>query len=379
MGTKILYISTVSVGTLAGCIKPFTPVTTTTNANILVIEGFISTNDSTIVKLSRTVIVASKTSFNAETKATITIEDAQSTVYTLTETVKGTYVTPALSLDNTKQYRLRIKTSNGKTYISALVNVQVTPPIDSIGFNLTPAGMQVYADAHDLNTNARYYKYTYRETWKFHAFFDVEYIADGTGIVPRTAAQLMYYCYQTDTSANITLASTATLSQNLVYQAPIALVPPPSEKIEIEYSILVAQRALSKDAYTFWFNLRKNTEELGSIFDALPFQAAGNIYNISDTLEPVIGFVSAGTVQKKRVFIFRRSIPSSWITDIPGLCSADSAFYNFPPNPKIDPKGVGGDYISLFGEHGGGWLYSLEPTCIDCRVRGNIKPPSYWK
>ena len=81
----------------------------------MVVEGFINTgSDSTIVKLSRTVIIANKTTASPETKATVTVENAQGTAYPLTEIVKGTYASPALNLDNTKQYRIRIKTTNGK-------------------------------------------------------------------------------------------------------------------------------------------------------------------------------------------------------------------------------------------------------------------------
>src|SRR5476649_2309023 len=100
-----LYIEFVIItGTLAGCVKPYTPTTTTTNVNVLVVEGLINTSDSTIIKLSRTVIIANKTTLNPETKAVINIEDQQNNAYPLTETVKGTYITTNQKLDITKQY-----------------------------------------------------------------------------------------------------------------------------------------------------------------------------------------------------------------------------------------------------------------------------------
>src|SRR5476651_1278349 len=169
----------VSAVTIAGCTKPFAPQVTTINANVLVVEGLINTADSTIIKLSRTVIIDSKTTLSPETKAIITIENAQATVYPLTETVKGTYVTPKLTLDNTKQYRIRIKTAGGKTYLSDLTDVKVTPPIDSVGFTIKSTGLQIYVNAHDATNNTRYYKYNYSETWQFHSYYRSEFISDG--------------------------------------------------------------------------------------------------------------------------------------------------------------------------------------------------------
>src|SRR5476651_752682 len=96
IGAKICYTAaSVSLTAFISCTKPYTPATSTTNLGILVVEGLINTADSTIVKLSRTVTIGNKTTVSPETKAIIVIENAQSTVFTLTETVKGTYITPA--------------------------------------------------------------------------------------------------------------------------------------------------------------------------------------------------------------------------------------------------------------------------------------------
>lgn len=384
MSTKILYISAITAGSFAGCVKPYIPSTTTTNANILVVEGLINTSDSTIIKLSRTVIIANKTTVSPETKAVITIENAQATVSALTETVKGTYVTPALKLDITKQYRLRIKTSNGKVYLSDLADAKVAPPIDSIGYKTSTTGMQVYVNAHDPNNSTHYYKYDYRETWMFSSYYNAFYTGDGkSDITARTQAQMVDKCFGTDTSANTTLNSTISLSQDVVYQFPITTVDASSEKIETKYSILVSQQALTKDAYTFWTNLKKNTEQLGSIFDALPSQLIGNIHNINDGSEPVIGYISVGTIQKKRVFITKAQLPQTWVLQYPYVCLLDSAYYVNPQTKRNDIiDGMlyvfGTDEVSPFAVPSKGWLYT-DAQCADCTIRGTKQQPSYWK
>ena len=49
--------------------------------------------------------------------------------------------------------------------------------------------------------------------------------------------------------------------------------------------------------------MKKNTESLGTIFDAQPSEIKGNIYSASDPAEPVIGYISATTIEEKRIFI----------------------------------------------------------------------------
>ncbi|MBC7399361.1 MAG: DUF4249 domain-containing protein [Mucilaginibacter sp.] len=402
---------------LTGCKKAFTPTVTSSNANILVVEGLINTGtDSTVITLSRTVLVNNKTTANPERGAVVTVENAQTTVLTLPEIAKGIYAWPQVSLDKTKQYRLRIKTSNGKTYLSDLVDVKITPPIDSVGYNITGNGLQIYANTHDASNSSRYYRYTYRETWRFHARYPSNFIYQIgiLDILPRTPAQQIYYCYGTDTSAHTVLNSTALLSQDVAYQAPITTILATSEKIEMKYSILVRQQALTKAAYTFYDNLKKNTENLGSIFDAQPSTLIGNIHNIADASEPVIGFICAGTTYAKRIYILKEALPKSFETE-PGIlgCKIDSAYNGSVPSKpngaqisyytlqaltQPPPQGAGnpiepfGDFPNFINPQAGrghielaktdpstnGYLFSSVP-CTDCTIRGKVSVPYFWK
>ena len=347
------------------------PSVTTVNANILVVEGLINPTDSTIVNLSRTVTIANKTTANPETKAVVTIENATSTVYTLSETTKGTYITPALVLDNTKQYRLRIKTSNGKTYLSDLVDVKVTPPIDSVGYTISATGLQVYVNTHDATNNTRYYKWNYRETWQFRSEYISYEVSNGKSLNNRTPSQLVQFCFGSDTSTTTLINSTVALSSDVVYQFPISSITSTSEKLETKYSILLRQQALTTEAYTFWQNLKTNTEQLGSIFDAQPSTSFGNIHNINNSAEPVIGYISAGTIQRKRIYINKTDLPSSFQVVYPYVCEAytaiDVSFLIPLPNP-----------YRVIAPGSDGLLYTIAP-CADCTTRGTTQQPSFWK
>jgi hypothetical protein len=363
------------------CQKPIDLKATTTNANILVVEGLINAGtDLTTIKLSRTVIIGNKNAANPEGGATITIENAQATVATLKEIAKGTYSSSPLSLnlDKTKQYRVRIKTANGKIYLSDLVDVKLTPPIDSVGYAVKNNGIEIYANTHDDTNNSRYYLYNYDETWQFSARYFSGYRSTGSSLVPRTQAQLVSSCFSGTTSANIFLNSTAALSQDVVYQFPLTFIEGTSEKISIKYSILVMQTALTKEAYAFWENLKKSTESLGSIFDAQPSQLIGNVHNIADASEPVIGYISAGTVQTKRIYINKYQLPVNFITKYPYSCSIDTAKTNDDLAAKVIPLNAGTTPLNPVELPPLPFTYT-DRTCGDCTIRGTVQKPAFWQ
>ncbi|WP_373396898.1 DUF4249 family protein [Algoriphagus halophilus] len=71
----------------------------------------------------------------------------------------------------------------------------------------------------------------------------------------------------------------------------------------MRYSILISQKALDKGASDFWEIMRKNTDDLGSIFSPLPSNIGGNIKNDQNPNAPVVGYLSLGTVKQRRLFI----------------------------------------------------------------------------
>lgn len=382
---KAYYIITgiIVITMIITCKKPYNPVLADGNTNVLVVDGTINSGaDSTIIKLSRTVKLTDRSAQNPEVNATITVEDDQSNIYNLSEAPNGLYVSAGLNLNTARQYRLRVKAKNGEVYLSDYSPVKITPPIDSIGFNITANGLSIYANAHDATNNTRYYRWDYDETWRFNSLFNSFYVTDGTSIVPRNNKTYIHECFGNDKSTSITLATTTKLIQDVVYQAPVQLIDPGSEKISIRYSILLRQYALTKEAYEFWSNIKRNTETLGNIFDAQPSTAIGNIHCISDPGKAVIGFVSVSTVQQKRVFIDRTELPADWKTIYPERCLLDTAFYSNPRTKGNDvadrliPIGSGAIPVESIGTKG----FTAAPRfCVDCTVRGTLKQPPFWK
>jgi len=370
------------------CRKPYNPPAVKNNNNYLVVEGVINTGtDSTSFKLSRTINLSAGIAANPETGAMVTVESNANTSYPLTETKPGYYTSAGLNLDMTKQYRLQITTTDNQQYLSDFVAVKPTPPIDSVGYIVQSNGIQLYVNTHDPNNNTHYYRWDYTETWNFHAQYETAFITNGKTLQLRTPAQQIFTCFANDTASTITLGSTAKLSKDIVLQQPITQVVSTSEKIETKYSILVRQYALTNDAYSWWTFLKKNTEQLGSIFDAQPSTVRGNIHCTTNPSEPVIGYISVTNVQQKRIFITNAQLPQAWMPVYPYQCQLDSALFCrgaacaqndvalfiLPLNPSefaLSPIITNGAFLGYV---------AADAQCTDCTIRGTTVQPPFWQ
>ena len=386
MKNKYIWCVILLTAMYAACKKPYNPPVISSNNNYLVVEGVINTgNDSTVFKLTRTVNIADAVSTAGVDNCEVTVESEAGNSFTLMQIGSGKYAIGAMNLDPTKKYRLHIKTPDGKEYASDYTANKPTLPIDSIGFIAQGNNLRLYVNTHDATNNSRYYRWDFAETWRFHSKFLTEYIVDpdSNKLRERTGAEQVFYCFAGDASSNILIGSSAKLGQDVIYQAPLITIPSESEKIELRYSILVRQYTLTKEAYNFWENIKKNTEQLGSIFDAQPSQLMGNIHCISNPTEPVIGYISVTNVQSKRIFIDNSQLPQTWVPVYPFQCSADSALFK-------NKQGV--DDVELNIIKGGAYALAQIETrrtilgytftsssCADCTVRGRVQQPSFWK
>lgn len=380
---KIRFLVIGIIAGLAGliinsCIDPYNPPTSTANPAYLVIDGFLNTGDSSCtITLTHTVPLNKDSAFvpPPETSAIVQILDQDGIIFPLAETSKGVYSATKMNLDISKTYQLKITTKAKKQYLSDLVPAVKTPPIDSITYDEEPQGLQINVNSHDKTNSTRYYQWTFTETWKYQAEFDSEFVFVGdSAVAPRPIN--FFTCYQSDNSTSLLLGSSVQLSNDVISQFPLTTIPWPSSKITIKYSILVKQQGLTKSAYEYWQQIKKNTENLGTLFGPLPSTTIGNIQCTTDTEEPVIGYFSAGAVTEQRIFIPAQSIirpsGSSFSTYYAGCLPLDSVLYHTPV--------VGEPVYPIYQEISIiGWL-TAPLSCVDCRYQGgSLNKPDFWE
>jgi hypothetical protein len=377
MPGKIFLISTFFVVGFCACRKPYIPPAISAPQNYLVVEGVIDPgSDSTIIKLSKTVSLSASTTTNAVLNATVTIQSSQGqSSWQLQGDGQGNYTSPGLNLPQGAQYRLSVSVNN-ENYASDYVPVNLSPPIDSVGYYVTSGGAQIYVNTHDPTGKTTFYMWNYQETWMFSSEYPANIKADTTTgtLVLIDPSQQIHHCFGNDASTNILLASTQALNKDEVYQSPLTIIPLNSEKVEEKYSILVKQYALTGDAYNFYTNLKKNSEQLGSIFDAMPSEIPGNIHDITRPGIPVIGYISISSVQSKRIFISKNALPN--VTTIyPYACTLDTLSPSYAHDVFLIPPA---QYDPVTQLPNGNYLYST-PLCVDCTLRGTTQTPAFWK
>ena len=148
-----------------------------------------------------------------------------------------------------------------------------------------------------------------------------------------------------------------------------------SQPLSVEYSILVNQYALTDSGYNFLAMMQQNTQSLGSIFDILPSEITGNIHSLSNPTEPVIGYISASTLQQERIFISREQLPYwDWVYEC-GMPNKNTF-------PTIQSHYYFGElgYLPLYeASPPFGWLSATYPTASIAGFRADTtQKPAFW-
>lgn len=363
---------------LTSCIDPYTPPVIDQEAAILVVDGFINVAGESTIRLSRTQNISDTNDPLAESNALISVEDEGGTKIFLTETEAGTYVLPQ-QVFSANKYRLNILTTNSKEYQSDFEPVKISPPIDSLTWNLTDnLSVQINVNTHDPENPQGFYRWTFDETWLYTSSDESIYLYNYQTRSVELRTDDIYHCYRTDKNSDLLIESTVRLKENIVSNFPIKQIPQTSERLRYTYSIRANQYAITQEALTYWQELKKTTEDLGTLFGPLPAQVTGNFNCVTNPSEPVIGYFSIGAASSKRLFISFQDLPSPSFYDTPyGNCEVYSLL-----NPDV--QNFSGPYLLTYGipnPNGPGiigYYYGIS-SCVDCRLSGgtNVKP-AFW-
>jgi hypothetical protein len=374
-----------------GCKEKYTPKVTTPISGFLVVEGIINAgNGPTTMRLTRASGLDSIHMIYEE-GAEIEVQSSDGASYPLAEQGNGLYTISQVPVMQNLQYRVHIKTSNGGEYLSDFGDAKISPPIDSLSWEATPEQVRIDVTTHDAGKNSVYYQWEYDETWKYVSAFQSEFIVDSLGndrwsVVARPdSLKRPFTCWRTDTSTRIIIASSAKLNEDVVAQFPITFIPfSASNRLIQRYTINVKQFVLDKDGYEWKQKVQKNTEQLGSIFDAQPSETGGNIHSVTNPAERVIGFIGCSSITEKRIFIDHSQLPLVTVNTGYQDCEqiTRSLFEKFNPLPDLyeQPNDFA---ISGVTRNSADIIDSVKITpmeCVDCRLRGGVDyPPPFWQ
>lgn len=364
---------------LVSCIEPYQPKISEDYPDLLVIDGTIdASGNKAVVILTHSMALDNTQGPEKETAAQVVLEEQGENPITLTETESGHYEATGLNINYNNPYRLTIKTQDNKSYQSAYEKIQQTPPIDSISWKPTTEGITIYANTHPPagTTSSGYYQWSFTETWEYTARYYSYVIMENGVIRERTPAEDYYRCWKTVPSTQISITSSKKLSNDIIREFPITVVPKASYQLSNTYSIIVQQRSLTEEGYNYWLQLQKTTQNVGGLFDPLPAQVTGNFTCLTDPEEPVLGYFSGSTIREQRIYVRVRDLPRSLQLAAPyPFCSLDSI-----PIAELAHFGDNAYLIGPYGMAQPAGYVATQRACIDCRVQGGVvTKPDFWE
>ena len=387
------------------CIDPYYPELDDYES-LMVVEGLVTNETSPYeVRLSRTI--------EHEDSIPEKINDAE--VYISDETGRksyfensgnGVYKTDPDDFTGAsgKTYTLHITTADGNEYVSDPAAMLPVPGIENIYFEKDEEysnnqserheGIRIYVDTEKNLNDIDYVHWEYEETWKFRLsdYKRYTYINDSV-ILPIN--NVREYCWRTNKSSAILNGTVSQDQDHMIKKTPVCFIPTGiSDRMTIQYSILIKQYSISAEAFEFWDNLRQVNETGGTIFDKQPYPVISNIKNTKDPEEKVLGYFQVSAVKKERKYITPGDI---FELDLP-YYRYDCKRYevspeDYPPPSPIIPPMTWDELYEMFISTGDltfveplyddethklSKLVFTENVCSDCSLMGTTEKPDWW-
>jgi hypothetical protein len=366
---------------LNGCITPFVPQIEPSEINKYVVSGMVS--DLTEIQ---TVSVSMTSSINSPELipvrgCSVVIKDDAGNEFRMQEYAGGiyrtfisrSYLVPGVS------FKIEIVTDQGVRIESDYDKLYECPEIDSIyylrreiisGTRKNVQGIQLYLDLDGKNTDTRFFRWELTETWEYQVPYAREWYYDGQVHHIQPPDYSRKVCWSEQPVKNIFTLSTLGLISNKYEMLPLNFVDNQTSKLLYGYSLMTKQFSMSEAAYSYWEQLRINSNTQGNLYEKQPVTVTGNLTNISSAENEVIGFFGASSVKTKRMFI--RNVKNLKI-DYEPLCTPAPLERGFREiSPEDYPAFLAGNDVGFFMIH-------IGRECVDCLIFGGINiKPDYW-
>ena len=302
------------------------------NADVITVDGFITNERGLTVNLRRSRSTGGNYYSQPLRECIVEVKVGDGSVISLNEFSSGVYVAP----DNFqgqigKTYQLHFKTPEGKVYESEKDQLVASPPIaklyhqfnqngilDRTGKQVAFSSLDVYADFNDAENQRNYYLWRwtdFEEQWICATCEGGKLDAKTQLCVTERNSRIIYdyrcenVCWEIYYSDEINIFADVYTNGRTVTGRPVAKIPfyvtgggfgNRGALVEIQ------QYAISSNAYEYYKLLRDQAQNTGNLTDTPPAAIIGNIRNVNDASEKVVGYFGAAGVSKKRIFIDKR-------------------------------------------------------------------------
>ncbi len=410
---------------LQGCIEPF-EAETQGFENALVVDARLTNEEKQHeIVLARSYRFEEET-FKPERNASVQIMDEVGNTYVFVEVAPGFYKSASsFAAQPNVGYELLITSVDGKSYKSETVvrpasieikEVKAEIDIDDSG----EEGLQISLTNENVNTEAKYFRYEYEETYKIIAPYynpfefevvDSLYFANGDfdsyeiNIIARTEEART--CYATNLSTDISLSDSERNTNGQTGKTMVRFLRSDDFAISHRYSIQVKQFAMTPDAYGYYRNLESFSGSQSVFTNVQTGFLTGNITALNSD-ELVLGYFEVASLNIKRYFFnYTDFFPEKSLPPYKINCEPTQA----PPLVSFNPHLDGGFVVDEVGPESpllrgilsgtiayhainedfeekpdnlvqplaGEAPYLVKSTgCIDCRALGSNIKPDFW-
>ena len=398
--SKVIFLTLLAFCT---CIDPYYQKITRYES-LLVVDGLITDeNSSCTVRLSRTIQDQDATPEKVSDATVFITDDAGNSSY-LSSTGNGEYRTDSTQFRGQvgRKYILHINTADGAKYESDECLMQDVPGIDSTYYEKDRElfnsgtesldGIRIFLDSKGGDNNT-YYRWEYDETWKFKVPdpSKARYISERNIVA---IADTQEFCWKSNRSNEILIHPANPGYEEPVTREPVLFIASEkSDRLLIQYSVLIKQYSISGTEYDFWSRLSQVSESGNDIFAAQPYTVESNIHNLNNPDDLVLGYFQVSSVATRRLNISIKDIAKMDLPYYHYHCErvetspSDPIWVMYDPPLTFDQlyeRYTSFGYIFIEAKYVPGTteldkiIFVLNPLCNNCRLTGTSLKPDFW-
>ncbi len=214
-------------------------------------------------------------------------------------------------------YTLHIEV-NGKAYESSPITLKKPVPIDSVRFEVDEQvysfpgykerkvwpGYSVQVGYQDPADEKNFLR------WTFSSQYEVstqprDYLDSLTGLPkPKDCCAR---CFLTERLNKFKVVTDRLTNGQQVINQEVLFIPF-YRYLSKKHKLTVYQHTITEEAYEFFRIMEQQKEATGTVFDPPPAEVHGNVYNVNDEDEQVVGYFDASTVSKQEITILSEEI-----------------------------------------------------------------------
>lgn len=204
-----------------------------------------------------------------------------------------------------RSYFVRVILPDGTKYESTREMMLSVPKIDSLWYELNDTNIDFKINFLDESNERNYLRWRFRGTYEVFSPLAASVDPESqTYCHPKEYLQeLQSTCWLTDFDEEFLLIEEDLYYQNRPRENALIYSLYVDRKFNYGYSALIEQQSLTNSAYNYWNAIRNQQGNTGSIFETANYRINGNISNVNDPGEFVLGFFGASSVSAKRIYV----------------------------------------------------------------------------